>query len=571
MQIVSMQINRKPTRRKGERGAALITTLLISMLLLTAGGALILTTAMSATNAYDSTAETYAYYAAEAGMQATLNVLRGNVSPALTYRDAVTPSTSNAAGDTATTQASPFARLSKWLTYDATFTDRVVLTTPYSPINGSAYNAVLSDPDNSEQITFSTTGIFPASPCANQQSITFNNAGTASCGGGGARSTITYTPQATTTVDAYPSIASLLGKFTTSVNAGGGLIPPGTAFTLTINQTAPWTATIIINCTVGSTSLLTNSSSTVDVNFGAISYYNQGTLYTLGANPLRLNPPNTSGGVKNVDVTLTAPQPKRILVRVNGYGPRGSRKQMEMMVSRYLFDYWPSGLLAIRSADDNVSTMTFNAGSSAVYTYSGTAPTGGTAIPAIAVTSTVDYNLISNIGASGQVSGNPAAFKVPLTSLVSWLQTADAARTMLNKMEATARAQGRYFTNASPPDNYGTAAEPKFTFVDGDAAPDGGHGLLVCTGTVTLGGNDEFKGLMLVLGTGSIIRNGGGNGASLGAFALAKFDRNTWGGPFLAPTFQANGGGTSSVTYDPSWVEKALLSGGRYPIGISEY
>ncbi len=101
--------------------------------------------------------------------------------------------------------------------------------------------------------------------------------------------------------------------------------------------------------------------------------------------------------------------------------------------------------------------------------------------------------------------------------------------------------------------------------------PDGGAGLLVCTGTVTLNGNDEFKGLMLVLGNGVIVRNGGGNGASLGAFALARFDRGTWGGPFLAPTFLANGGGTSSITYDPSWVQKALLSASRYAIGISEY
>src|ERR687884_2207814 len=67
--------------RRNERGAALVSVLLISMLLLAAGGALILTTAMSATNSIDSTAESQAYYAAQAGLQATLNVLRGNVAP----------------------------------------------------------------------------------------------------------------------------------------------------------------------------------------------------------------------------------------------------------------------------------------------------------------------------------------------------------------------------------------------------------------------------------------------------------------------------------------------------------
>ncbi|HEX8138397.1 MAG TPA: hypothetical protein VF544_12465 [Pyrinomonadaceae bacterium] len=562
---------RRSVRHKTERGAALITMLLMSALLLTAGGALILTTAMSAANSHDSTSEMQAYYAAEAGLQATINVLRGNVSPSLTYRDAVTPANSNAAGDPATTQASPFARLSKWLPYDATVTDRVPITTPYSTLNGSAYNAVLTDPDNSSRITFSTTGIFPTSTCSEQKSIQFTNLGVlSSCTNGGSKAKITYNAQASTTVNAYPSIASLLGSFTTDINGGGAAIPAGTPFTLTINQTAPWTATIIINCTVTSGgTTLTNSTSTVDVDFKATTYDNQGTLYTFAANPLRLNTP--TGGDKNVAVTIAAPQPRRILVRVNGYGPRGARKQMEMMVGRFLFDYWPSGLLAIRSADDNITPMTFSAGSSAVYSYSGNAPTGGQKIPAIAVTSTVDYTLISNIGASGQVTGNPAAIKVPISSLVPFLQTADEARRTLNKLETAAHLQNRYYTNASPPPDYGTVAEPKFTFMDGNATPDGGAGLLVCTGTVTLNGNDEFKGLMLVLGDGVIVRNGGGNGASLGAFALARFSRGTWGGPFLAPTFMANGGGTSSITFDPSWVEKALLSASRYPIGISEY
>src|ERR1041385_4522120 len=65
----------------GERGAALITALLLTLLMLIAGGALILTTNMSLTNTGDSKAEMQAYYAAEAGLQATLNVLRGNVAP----------------------------------------------------------------------------------------------------------------------------------------------------------------------------------------------------------------------------------------------------------------------------------------------------------------------------------------------------------------------------------------------------------------------------------------------------------------------------------------------------------
>src|SRR3954464_12321688 len=65
--------------RTGERGAALITAVLLSMLLLAAGGILILTSTMTGITARDSTAEMQAYYAAEAGVAKTLEVLRGNV------------------------------------------------------------------------------------------------------------------------------------------------------------------------------------------------------------------------------------------------------------------------------------------------------------------------------------------------------------------------------------------------------------------------------------------------------------------------------------------------------------
>ena len=65
--------------RAGERGAALITAILLSLLLLAAGGTLILTATMTGVTARDTTAEMQAYYAAEAGVARTLEVIRGNV------------------------------------------------------------------------------------------------------------------------------------------------------------------------------------------------------------------------------------------------------------------------------------------------------------------------------------------------------------------------------------------------------------------------------------------------------------------------------------------------------------
>ena len=74
-------LNRRITGASKERGAALITALMVATLVLAAGGALILTTGMSATTSIDATAEMQAYYGAEAGLQQSLNALRGNLPP----------------------------------------------------------------------------------------------------------------------------------------------------------------------------------------------------------------------------------------------------------------------------------------------------------------------------------------------------------------------------------------------------------------------------------------------------------------------------------------------------------
>lgn len=119
--------------RTGERGAALITAVLLSLLLLAAGGTLILTTTMTGLTARDATAEMQAYYAAEAGLARTLEVLRGNVQ-------------SNPAGTRATF--------------------RNILCTPalWAPVSGDVVNVSadgssgfqvtsILDPDNQDSVT----------------------------------------------------------------------------------------------------------------------------------------------------------------------------------------------------------------------------------------------------------------------------------------------------------------------------------------------------------------------------------------------------------------------------------
>jgi hypothetical protein len=117
------------SKRANERGAAVVVSLLIATVLLVAGGALIQVTSMSAANAIDSTAEAQAYYAAEAGLQAALNALRGNTpssataKPAgmtrLTFRNAVATASSNDRPAGTGGDPSTVARLSRYLPYSA--------------------------------------------------------------------------------------------------------------------------------------------------------------------------------------------------------------------------------------------------------------------------------------------------------------------------------------------------------------------------------------------------------------------------------------------------------------------
>jgi len=559
----NMMVNDLTQQHRGERGAALVSVLLISLLLLSAGGALILTSAMSATNSVDSAAETQAYYAAQSGLQSTLNVLRGNVAPnplfdtssstadsnKITFRKAVTASTSNLSGDT------NGPRLSRWLAYDSTYNDRVVITSPYSPINGLAYSTSITDPDNSTRVIFSTSGAFD------------NSTATKSYGNGNSKVTVAFSGQTSTTINGSGS--STLGSFTISgLGSQNYTIPANETFRLTITQTSPWSATTTINCTLSGT--ISSGGGQLTITFPTTTPTNTNNLS--GTKFFRTTSQfNLPSGTTSVPATVISPEPTRLLVKVTGYGPRSAKKQMQMLLNQFAFDYTAVSTITLRSADDN-STLTFNAGSSAAYGYSGFDNAGSAPLSAFAVTSSADYNYLNTLSIPGsQVVGSPSGVQqVSISSLPAFLQTADAARAMVSQLRTNAQNINRYYTTASQPPDYGTTSDPVLTFVDGDTdlPPSGGAGLLIVTGTLSMRGSSDFHGLVLVLGDGQLLRDGGGNGGTLGSVAVARFGST---GNFLAPTFNSNGSGTSATQYDSDWVRRALAAPGPRVMGVSEY
>src|SRR6266404_2403631 len=136
MRSVSMRSNSNPStvndRWSNQRGAALITTLLVSTLLLVVGGGRLLTKNLAQGLAIDSTSELQAYYSAEAGTNAALDVLRGNID-------------SNPAGTKATFLAAVNTTLNNWLNYGATIDGTSVVSLSTTPAMG--YTVAVSDPD----------------------------------------------------------------------------------------------------------------------------------------------------------------------------------------------------------------------------------------------------------------------------------------------------------------------------------------------------------------------------------------------------------------------------------------
>jgi Tfp pilus assembly protein PilX len=565
--------------RAGERGAALVTMLLVSILLLGAGGALIMTTMMSANNSINSTAEMQAFYVAESGMQSALNVLRGNTKPTATatdrisFRTAIIPDISNGPDNTGA------LRLAGWLPYNDPSDPQSLVPVTIGTFTGGYRVTVANMDPNSHIVQFQTSGIINGSDAATSYQKTFGTIG------GTDEVTIRYTGQAATTLTPDPNhypltLDSALGSFVIErplSSTADDVVIPKTGFELTITQSLPWVATTILEGTFEGE--VDTAATTVKVTFDKASVKADGTTYALnlagGTQVLNLAY-TASPAATAVPTKVTSPDPKRLLLKSYGFGPQGSEKRLELMISRAYFEFESPAGVTIRGADD-CSPLSLDTGSSGAKNYSGIDYSGvDPQRPTFAVTGCdqddaaagiVKHNTVADpeIGVLGDDDTTPGTVETP-----SFLETADRARAYLNGLQSKAQSLGRYFKPASG--SATTIADSlnngMFTFVDGDCTLTSGAGYLVVTGTLTMRGNTDFKGIILVLGQGVLIRDGGGNGDILGGITIAAFGRNS--GNFTAPTFHTNGGGNSNVQYDSAAVKMGIGSGTNVS-GVREF
>jgi hypothetical protein len=183
---------------------------------------------------------------------------------------------------------------------------------------------------------------------------------------------------------------------------------------------------------------------------------------------------------------------------------------------------------------DNGSQTTFT--TAGYLNRPGNYPSGATTSPAVS-------NVNSQLGPFSTVDG--------LTKVVNTI---------------TAAAGANVFPNASSstPTNMGTNAAPVINVVQGPLSLGGsGAGILLVEGDLTLLGGFSYNGIILVIGTGTVTKNGGGGGTLNGSLLVANMytdsTRSTlipmgYNNPPGPPLIGWNGGGNATFQYDSCWI-----------------
>lgn len=271
------------------------------------------------------------------------------------------------------------------------------------------------------------------------------------------------------------------------------------------------------------------------------------------------------GGAANCSLVTTNYVEPVYLVTSMAITPSGSRRVGQYEVSAFNIAPPPGGV----SLDGPAPTFGpphSNKGGINGTDQSGTPPavpgcsTNLGAQPGIGVDNSADATVVTNeitgtpgskpTNFTGSGTGTPSVVPSNYTnwSTVSGLNT--LAQEMANAADLT--CTGNTGASCAKNGTYGTTSPyaPQITYVNGNfEMSNGGAGVLVVTGNLTLDGGLNFNGLILVIGTGSVTINGGGGGNVYGEIFVA----NTSTGVMGNPSFQWNGGGTASINYNSCW------------------
>ena len=173
--------------------------------------------------------------------------------------------------------------------------------------------------------------------------------------------------------------------------------------------------------------------------------------------------------------------------------------------------------------------------------------------------------------------GSPANISLEIPDYLSSPASLDST---IRSLATIARSSGRFFPNGTQPTTFGdNGTGTGITFCDGNCELSGdGGGMLVVTGTLTLKGNFNFRGLIIVTGPDGVVRNGGGTGLIQGNIVVAPYvgsrvedtitpDETA---TFLSPHYDLSGGGNSTVQYNSNAQANGLIAVSNFVLGVME-
>jgi hypothetical protein len=540
-----------------EAGAALPTVLLVTFLLVTASIGLITATASNTKNTSDTLSETKAYYAAESGIQAAVNILRnrGPDARGVDYGAAATSGT-----------------LVEWQPLgDVPWMAPVDNVPGYElGAENGGYRIQVSDPDNSQAaIAFGT-----------DTTDTYGNNSSGFSFDG-----LTFTPtlkidRATpdpshyATIDWVPNtpnptvpilfngaefVTSPLGSFRLTYTGDGAPLK-AVFFRINLRLAAPDSPTWVIKGDIrtdGSIHFTSSAYRMVGSDIWLCGDINTcpTTTPTMPVKSLQLPAPGTPA-LTGYAVRLTPKEPQRLLIKSAGYGPNGARKNLEAIIQKSIIPMVPpaAGILM------NGPNATFNNGNGRPY-YNGCDPDNpNVCVPSIGVSDPASLARVLstrfNSPQNCQTCPNPyPAPAVVGEDLPDWQRIPALMDQQVNLWRLNTPSNS-IFPNGTGLNTgqYGSFNSGLgLTFCDGDCSIAGeGGGILVVRGKLTTIGGVRFKGMIVVVGTQGVLRNGNGGADDeiIGSLVIAPYiltpaPNGTW----LSPQFNVNGGGTSRVTY----------------------
>jgi Tfp pilus assembly protein PilX len=247
-------------------------------------------------------------------------------------------------------------------------------------------------------------------------------------------------------------------------------------------------------------------------------------------------------------VTSTTDTNNLVTLTSFGYGPNNSRAVVQAVVNAVLWIPAVPAAVALQGPNVVFSTPDSDATSIA----------GDATHPAIAVTTDTSVTNVKNSIKSQRYGNYTGHGLIPSVENVNPLPTSWNNVSGIQSIYTLARNNADFTSPGQPGFTLGTTSNRKTVVINGDYSLNGsGAGVLVVTGRLTLHGEFSYDGLILVIGNGYLIRDGGGGGNINGGILAANICGpdgiiNTPDDVMANPTMNMNGGGNSTITYDPN-------------------